>query len=360
MFKKKTVLIVGAGASAEVGLPVGKVLQSHIAARLRSNTGHDDEMQHSLMEAMRLMAREKGESIDEWSVKADVIAQAMPLAPSIDNFLHTRRHDPVIVAIGKLAIAATILHAEAKSDLTVENGKPLNFADLDVRYETNRSFPDNPNVIVGRRSHHSWHNALFKMLNEGSQGDNLNDFFNNLSVITFNYDRCIEHYLTDALIIYMGVDRSEAEALLDSLPIFHPYGDVGKLPRRGETNTAFGATPTARELIAISEQIITFTEQRFEPELMKAIKNKLTDADTVVFLGFGYIQLNMQMFDVPTKVGRVARGTVYGRSKYDQLDIMQTLQNYLRISAARDDGVILDDTDCWSLLNDHQRELMAG
>ena len=54
----------------------------------------------------------------------------------------------------------------------------------------------------------------------------------NVTIINFNYDRTIEHFLFNRLQTNLGLDREEAGQALGALTanMIRPYGSVGPLP----------------------------------------------------------------------------------------------------------------------------------
>ena len=103
------------------------------------------------------------------------IAAAIPQATSIDHLLDHNRGDKHIELCGKLAIVRTILEAEKGSELCVkdEQSNHPHFASLGG----------------------TWYSQLWQQLIDGYHKDQYAKFFDNVSFIVFNYDRCIEHFL---------------------------------------------------------------------------------------------------------------------------------------------------------------------
>jgi len=65
------------------------------------------------------------------------------------------------------------------------------------------------------------------MLTEGVKCADVDEIFNNVSIVCFNYDRCIEIFLKEALITYYKIDEIKSVDLVGRLNIIHPYGSVG-------------------------------------------------------------------------------------------------------------------------------------
>ncbi|MCG8432547.1 MAG: hypothetical protein MJA83_00775, partial [Gammaproteobacteria bacterium] len=123
--------------------------------------------------------------------------------------------------------------------------------------------------------------------------------FENVSFITFNYDRCIEHHLFHALQNYYVLSESEAAELLGSLEIHHPYGQVGDLPWQSGNRVPFGQKCSAEDLLAISRRVKTYTEQVDDPAILKKMRKMMHEAEVVVFLGFAFHPQNMEMIKPP-------------------------------------------------------------
>jgi hypothetical protein len=134
-------------------------------------------------------------------------------------------------------------------------------------------------------------------------------------VVAFNYDRCIEQYLFYALQNYYGFQPQEASDALDSLEIHHPYGKVGSLPwMDAKAGIEFGNEPSARQLVELSSQVKTFTEgtDPAAPEFQR-ITQLMSLASTLVFLGFAYHRLNLDLLFPPgASVSPTPSRRIYG------------------------------------------------
>src|SRR5439155_12097451 len=115
---------------------------------------------------------------------------------------------------------------------------------------------------------------------------------NKLSVITFNYDRSLEHYLLTVLQNSHGKGFNECADMLAPIPIVHVYGQLSqhRYPHpqariyRPDLEKFGGAAVSA----AAGIKILHETEPKFD-EAHKL----LTAAERVCFLGFGYHPLNI-------------------------------------------------------------------
>jgi hypothetical protein len=294
MFKSMTLFIVGAGASQEAGLPTGTQLKDAIAEKLgfENISGSWGSGDPDIHEAIRQYASQANLNANDIFRGAEKIRENMPLAPSIDHFIHTHSTNTGIVVCGKLAIAQAILEAERNSSLSLPEE------------------PGRSNQLDFNRIQGTWYQPLFHLLNANLRNDEVDTIFSNVSVITFNYDRCIEHFLYYALQNYFAVHdiQSDIQRLMQRLPILHPYGVVGSLPWQDpRTNVSFGGVGRNSNLLDIANQIRTFTERvgGSDPTLA-TIRLQVQEAETIVFLGFAFHELNLELLK-PEAAGNVRR-----------------------------------------------------
>ena len=139
------------------------------------------------------------------------------------------------------------------------------------------------------------------------------------TTISFNYDRSVEQYLSHALSNYYRIGLERAQKIVASLEILHPYGTVGKLPwQRTERGVPYGGEGDASELLYVTSQLRTFTEQIEDKSLIESMRAALAESDCVVFLGFAFHEINMKLleFGAPHRE-RWIYGTAHGISSED-------------------------------------------
>lgn len=319
MSKKKMLFIVGAGASQEVGLPVGDVLKSTIVSMLDFKFDGLDRWLNgdlAIYKALRIRAQDQNGSQgskQQYLNAAKKIRDAMPLEKSIDHYIDTQRGDKLIESCGKLAIVRSILRAEEESRLFFDSSNP----NSNIKYTT----------IMD-----TWFQKFYQLLTENCSKDELSERFNSIAMVVFNYDRCIEHFLVNSIQTNYEIDAIEAVKIVNRIEIYHPYGKVGNLPwQKGEESINFGAEPTPRELISISAQIRTFTEGT-DPDSSEilAIRKQVKFSPIVIFLGFAFHALNMELLKSnldDTPKGRSAKcfATAYEMSHHNCESIKEEL-----------------------------------
>ncbi len=348
--RKEFVLVLGAGASKEAQLPTGTELKQEIAkvSDIRFKDGFTRSSGDALVEtALRRIAK-------KLSSRADIkpllhvcwrICNAMPLAISIDNFIDTHRADEQVAICGKVAIARCILTAENHSLLKVDTSNIYNKLDF-------------------ARVSDMWFTAFFQLLTENCQREDLAERLKKFAILCFNYDRCVEHYLHSALQNYYALTAKEATEALANLEIRHPYGTVGGLPWQDRNNRIdFGGTPDAQQLIDLSEQLRTFTEGT-DPNTsdIYAIRSLLLNAGRIVFLGFAFHRLNLQLLfqaEAPDQRLPLGQPWVYGTALGISASDVDVIRFKLSDMLHTDNGQIYirNDLTCSQLFHEYWRSL---
>jgi hypothetical protein len=314
MLDRDTVLVVGAGASKEFGLPIGADLQDIIAHSLdiRFEGGVIQSGSGALWEAIEQSAPARRK---ELFAACRRVRDGLPLSNSIDNFMDVHSHDADIRTVGKLAIAHSIGRAEQDSRLFVElgAGKGLNFQSLGD----------------------TWIVRLFRLLQEGVRRDQLETFFQRVSFVVFNYDRCVEHFFHGALRAMYGLDDVAASKIVGTARILHPYGTIGALPwqvQSGQGHTPFGARHCSLE--AMANNISTYTDPQSDERTRSAIRDAVEQADRLCFLGFSFQEQNIELIapDGGTDAGVI--GTALSMSEFNVTEIAADLSRRFETPAS--------------------------
>ncbi|MBL8638905.1 MAG: hypothetical protein JNK24_00980 [Alphaproteobacteria bacterium] len=349
----RTVFIVGAGASVEAGLPTNEELKLKIAELLDIRFKEFGSTQisgsHDIVASMREKVKMEGKTdITQYVHSALQIRDALPrLAISIDNFLHSHHEDKEIELCGKLGIVTSILDAERESIFRLDSASRS-----PDRYDLNMAKPN-------------WYEYFFRMLNEDVKSQDIETIFDNVTFIVFNYDRCVEHFLVQALSDYYRITMAEAEKIVRKIHIYHPYGVVGYLPWQEKSPSVPYGSDKGENLI-LAEQIKTFTEGMADKEMIAPIHSAISEAETIVFLGFAFHPINMKLLkpnDQPTKVTRIF-ATTFGLSKADEaivkIAIYTTLNLDKRLGASKGNIKIgLDNIRCVEFFQQYFRSLSA-
>lgn len=271
MFDKETVFVVGAGASHEFDLPLGPGLIDKIRDALVSEI---DAGSGPILEAFgRSNVPDANLNIRS---RASAFVRGLHGMASIDQYLHFHKDEAANVMLGKCAISFVILNEEM--------GSKLKEANLSVDLSTLSS---------------TWLVKLFHMLNAGMHRGNIRDIFKNISIVCFNYDRCIE------IGLYAGVrslvqDHELAAEVMNSLSIWHPYGTVGDVPYKYQATFVpkIGfpyANLDSPEVLSGAKRLRTFTEEMNDEVALKDIRLALKHAKQIIYLGFSFQEQNMKL-----------------------------------------------------------------
>lgn len=338
MQNNKTVFILGAGASFEFGLPIGEQLKEHIAKLLdfdRDGFNGDDYVSRAINLATHIdRTLDRNLCIQA----AQGIKKALPLALSIDNFIHSNRDDKYVEMCGKLGIARAILLAESRSKLFCKNIR------AEIDFSANSK---------------TWLVKLMQLLSEQCTLQELVERFSDVTFIVFNYDRCLEHFLMHAIATSYRISPDKAAEIVQQIAIFHPYGTVGKLPwmrSNADEVIEFGGAPDTN-LYKLSKGIKTFTEgTNANDSDILAIRKAMFDAKRLIFLGYSYHPLNMKLLvdgNPEKRTTRQVYGTSYGMSRSDTDNIQNTLDSLLFAPSA----IVRNDLTCFSLFQEYSRSI---
>lgn len=276
MIAKKTVLVLGAGASMPFGFPSGRKLVALIV----------DMLQNQESQTFNLLidhAHERDHIID---FRENLVLSGRS---SVDEFLEYRTD---FVNVGKESIAAALLSFEKTANL------------FDVHMDAN------------------WYQYLFGQLNTSFE-----DFVRNeLAIITFNYDRSLEHYLFTSLKHSYKKDDEECAERLNKIPIVHVHGKLGRFSweKSHHSIVPYDASSHPDKLglmVGRGGENIKIIHESIEgdPEFDEAYK-LLEAAERIYFLGFGFHEINLKRLRVeslcePEVPVQAICGTSYGLSQ---------------------------------------------
>jgi hypothetical protein len=144
--------------------------------------------------------------------------------------------------------------------------------------------------------------------------EDMEQAFKNVTIINFNYDRTLEHFLYSALQSDYDLSEPEARKALATFKVIRPYGVIGGLEWQEDGRLPFGEKlhQDHERLFSLAKGIRTYTEQ-ITGELLQQIQPTMERARLVIFLGFGYHQQNMNLLRAKSaEAWRRAFGTVKG------------------------------------------------
>ncbi len=193
---------------------------------------------------------------------------------SMDEVLYFLSDKPDILELGKLAISYVIMDAERSSYLY----KAIN---------------GDSSAIESCKS--SWESRFLQIAVKESRRQDISKLFANVTIIDFNYDRVLPHYLYWALQRDLEIPKDLAAECVKTLTILHPYGCLGKLEwEEMERAVPFGANQG--NLLPIASRIFTYTEgQNLERSRIQYVIGK---AEAIIVIGFGFHGQNIKIVSV--------------------------------------------------------------
>lgn len=340
MFKQETVFIVGAGASAEAGLPIGSQLAGIIAKSLFFEVDDFGSIKNTDSTLLNAWKRHLPQAdLNRHLLAARQIHEGIEMVRSIDNYLHIHETNEQVKFCGKTAIVHAILQAERNSLLMTSERNPNSLQNIDQLKNT-------------------WYMEFVKQLMEGRQASDLENVFDEISIICFNYDRCIPHFLRFAIKSLYSISLEKAERIVAKLEIHHPYGTVGPLQTMENRNgVQFGSSDYTLRLAELSEGIKTFTEQVDDKEKLEKIKDTILNANHLIFLGFGFHEQNMNILEPFKKEQpKTVYATAFGMSESNTIEIEARIKKLGR-GSPRKPLQIKNDLNCAELFRHFQMSL---
>lgn len=235
MKSKKSLFVLGAGASKPFGFPTGDELRLRIIAEPKTR-------------------RWLGECNFDESECDRFVEEFKRSGFSIDAFLARRAE---FDKIGMVAIAAALRPLEEDARLYLADGQPGNS---------------------------DWYQRLWLRL-VGTTTDAGELQQRNLKVITFNYDRSFERYLHLTAMSGFGLDRVKAYQAVKPFFPYHVYGKLGPY----HPNTSFPA-PSSFEVVTAVEDLKVMPSTR--PDSDQTCTDLFAWADQVFFVGFSFDPMN--------------------------------------------------------------------
>ncbi len=335
MIEKRTVFILGAGASCPYGFSTARGLRTDIVDHLR---GRYDALWGDGLNAPHctLNGYPDGSALEKFIAVFD-----KSNTESIDLFLS--RH-PQFATIGKLAILISILCQENKSCFGESAKEPKQ----------------------------DWYFYLYNRLTrELTTKDGYAAFgANEIAFVTFNYDRSLEHFLFESLLhSFEGADHDKVGAQLRRIPIVHVYGQVAPLPgldKEGAEAVCYdrGSDPPGYltvSLMGMIDDLYVVHEERANP-CLKDARELISLAERIFFLGFGYAKENLEALGFPgvLRPEHLIYGTARGWTLKEIADIQTFFVQGLQQSESKpidrpinaQARVRIRDCDCVELLRE--------
>jgi hypothetical protein len=270
MIERKTVFIVGAGASAQLGFPLGRDLHKRILDALGTN------IQKQKGDHLRILV-ELG--FKEGQIAAFREALQKHGSYSVDECLadHNEHMD-----IGKAAIALQLIPFEIWEHLH----------DHDHDFWAKR--------ILEEMIHHD---RSFR--------------YDTVRFVTFNYDRSLEMFFYEVFRSRFKMSVPDAAKKVSLLDIIHMHGQLGRFnPANTNAQRAYDPNPTRDAVMeCIHEMRLIHEDPNVGGRWQKA-QRAVAEADAIYFFGFSFHPSNMWKVGNPDLFnGKKVFGTCKGMSR---------------------------------------------
>lgn len=281
MISKPTVFILGAGASAHYGFPSGEELVSLICEELKPKINHYEVMgEHNEVvdnDSLHAVLLENNFSKEEIREFRKALKKSQLY--SIDSFLEV---NPKFIKIGKISILHVLLRFEKKS-IDLEN--------------------------------HNWYKIIWNKIYT-KNFKNLGE--NNLSIITYNYDRSLEYYLVNAMMNLYNKPLTECLKVFENdIPIIHIHGTFGETVDNNLEFIHYGRTDFHPQQYGLNSKSIKIVYEKIDddPVFIRVHKllQSLDETGQITFLGFGYNSTNLSRLNLSDTRAHIT-GTCKGKT----------------------------------------------
>jgi hypothetical protein len=330
MFRKKTVFILGAGASWHYGYPTGEQLIKQVIAKSLVAEQYIKTVRESGALAYRpdyISRNTRGEMppdgtrgiAAEWVAFLQECQQLRERLVTVDPLVidYFLGQNPQLRDIGKFLVASVLLECEAHSAARINMNR--RDADSDVKY------------------HDNWYRFLVHKLVSGCP-DGASLLKNDVTLVTFNYDVSLEYRLYKSLTSI--AQFAEADGVIDDFfkpgRVIHIYGQLRADPVSDplQIDASFSAKVTASAdqwqnlktsldlIFDSSRQIKTIAPyEKNEDNNVLLARREIASADCIYILGYGFDENNSKLLGlddalyVPqSKGGRTILFTNYSNS----------------------------------------------
>lgn len=338
MLRTRTTLIVGAGASAELQFPtnaelLARIIQGYDFRRTASETSTRDGQ--LLLRNIYKLAERLNRKVSDVAAAAERLRNACRLGRSIDTVLEQYDHDPLVLACGKLAITFFMGQAESRSNL-----KDVPRVDGEL-------------PLQGKIAEY-WIYQLGQLVTSGVPRSKIGQTLEQLTIINFNYDRSVEHFLPYALVMAYGIELKEAQQVVaEKLDIIHPHGSIGRLPwQNGEAPQAEWGVEQPWNIHAIAAQLKSLNERSTDRNALRDIRLSVASAKRLVFLGFGFQPQNVDLlFENTLSHNPEVLISTYGMSEGNAGTVAQMIRRLAGLENA--DDLMISPNKAWEVLRDY-------
>ena len=140
---------------------------------------------------------------------------------------------------------------------------------------------------------------------------------NDVSFVTFNYDRSLAHFLCTSLANSYGRSIEDSAKEIKLIPIIHLHGRLGYLPWENKSGRAYGDRTIDHRIVnsCVREMRVVHEDITDRDADFAEAKRLLKAAKQVYLMGFEYGSKNVERIDLPSLAPEVFYGTAYGLTR---------------------------------------------
>lgn len=295
---KRTVIVIGAGAGKDFGMPTGEELVRQIANRIEV----EQTFHHEIGEYCKALGKGTTKSLfaeqlekEKYKPYLDISKIVSHYQPfSIDELLDSIRQDKINISIEDAGITK-------EKEKLIEAGKTL-IAMFLLQAEDKE--------IFGNFEATCWYRHLRSaIITSGRNDDEIAKQLKNMTIISFNYDRSLDYFL-----------RTRLGKFYDKIKVIYPYGKLagdwneesqdysdisyGYFKKSGEEDVK-----KRKEIFEVAEAIgkkggkerLKIIGELDDSCELKEIQKSITEAMHIYFLGFGFHQENCRILGMTSE-----------------------------------------------------------
>jgi hypothetical protein len=290
-----TVFVLGAGASSHYGYPLGEELIDDIISSIKISVAHHGGFktrnitigEHHVPEKYMAL-RNRLEYFSPLSIDAFLRYESFPKKEG------SKSANVDIVSTGKHLITLEILGRENhKLCLNKRHKHPIT-----------------------KKTYSNWYRYLYHALISDTEPENFLDEEPNFSVVTFNYDVSLEHYLFTRLHASNIFEDKKLNSFFENVlskKIIHIYGQVDKYKWQGgqrgnfeygcmrDEDLSYWKNQLFFKADTLKDNIFVIGDERTNIKLKEVhiqAQSELAKAKNIFFLGFGFADENIKVLDL--------------------------------------------------------------
>ncbi len=279
MIRTKTAFILGPAAAAELHMPGPTETLERIAQALDFSRASANQLTRDATAILRhigKLAERTGRTEEQLHKAGQRIHQAANVARTIEGVIEQNNDDPLVEAFGKLALTIFTLQSEQRSSV--------------------RAVPQARSPLPLQTGEY-WLLELGKLITSGLPRSRLEQALQDVVIVSFGYDRAVEHFLPYVLATAYGMTLQEAQRIIATrLKVYHPLGSAGRLPwQGGEAPDASWGDEGAWNMTALSAGIFTFDQAIANRAALNEMRSAIARSQRLVFLGCDYSPQSLEL-----------------------------------------------------------------